>query len=102
MGPAVFGTATEVHLEGATFATSAALMRRTQRIWTDFAKGRKLSEVMPGWPAVKPESPSVKALLMGEKMRFTAFPTAQCADWEAAESAIGNFATAHMCGALMC
>jgi len=99
--PAVFGTANVVKLEGVVLNTSAALVRRTQQIWTDFAKGINISEAVSGdWPMVKMES-DVQAMLMGKGTSLLQLATARCAAWEAAEDSVGGFATARMCNKLM-
>lgn len=94
--PAVFGNAPEVMLEGRILKTSEALVRRTQHIWTEFAKGHHLREVVPSWPQIQTDS-SVYAMLMGEEMNVLEITTAQCAAWIAAEAAVGGFTTAKMC-----
>jgi len=102
--PAVFGTAEEVSLEGTILKTSEMLVQRTQRIWTDFAKGRNLSEAGPEWPRIQADiHGSVNAMLMGtaKETRVVEIPNAQCAAWEAAEAAVGGLATARMCNSLM-
>jgi len=99
--PAVFGTADEVELEGVVLKTSTALVHRTQLIWTDFAKGLNISEsVAGGWPRVQTNS-TVRAILVGKEINVVEIATARCAAWEAAETAVGGFATARMCNELM-
>lgn len=101
--PAVFGTAAVVTMEGTTLRTSEQLVRRTQKIWTDFAKGRNLSEVVPGWPRVQGTTASLDALLLGDELGVTTtrLSTARCAAWEAAEAVVGGFVTARMCNEVM-
>jgi len=99
--PAVFGTADEVFLEGTKVMTSEALVLRTQRIWTDFAKGRNISEAVSGWPQVGTNSSSARAMLMGDEMSVVEISTEKCAAWEAAEAAVGGLVTARMCNAVM-
>ena len=98
--PAVFGAVGEVSLEGTILRTSAKLVQRTQQIWTDFAKGQNISEVVPGWPQIQ-DGTSVHAMLIGEETSVLEISTARCAAWEAAEAIVGGWMTARMCNALM-
>jgi hypothetical protein len=100
--PAVFGGADEVKLEGAVLETPEALVRRTQRIWTDFAKGGNLSEEAAlFWPQIQTGGISLPAMRMGEKMSLMEMTTARCSAWEAAETAAGGLVTARMCNEVM-
>lgn len=102
--PAVFGGAGEVNLEGTLLKTPEALVRRTQRIWTDFAKGRNLS-LLEGatlfWPQVQSSGVSVRAMRIGEEMSLMEMTTARCSAWEAAETSVGGLVTARMCNEVM-
>jgi len=103
--PAVFGTGPTIRIgmEGMPLTTSQALSERTQRIWTDFAKGvRRGSSISVEQVGVNVNDPFIRAMLIGETATGVVnISTVACDAWERAEDAVGGFVTARMCNMLM-